>query len=247
MANTPREQSFVEHLADLRVVLIRVCWILALGCGVCLYFGEQIFTYVRNPIVPYLPNHGLIFTAPIDKFISHLKVSFLAGVVLTCPLWLHQVWLFIAPGLYKKERKIALSFIFFGSGLFLAGFAFAYYLVLPMAFKYLLNFGGTVDQAMITIVDYISFFMTMTLVFGCAFEMPLILVTLGMLGLIDDKFLSRHRRMAIMVIAVFSAVITPPDAMSMMSLFIPLIVLYEISVILVKIVKPKQLDDGPQA
>lgn len=239
MANNPQEQSFIEHLMDLKRSLVRVLWILVIGFGACLYFKEQLFAYIRAPIVPYLPTQGLVFTAPIDKFMAYLKVCFMAGTILTCPIWLYQVWLFIAPGLYKKEKKIAVSFIFFGSILFLMGFAFVYYLILPMAFKYLLLFGGSADQPMITITDYISFFVTMTLVFGTAFEMPLILVILGIVGLIDDKFLSKNRRMAIMVIAILSAVVTPPDALSMMGLLVPLMVLYEISIILVRVLQRK--------
>lgn len=233
------EQPFVEHLADLRKTLLRVLYILVIGCGICLYFAEDIFSFVRQPIVPYLPTGGLVYTNPIDKFISNLKVSFLAGVVLTCPFWLYQIWLFIAPGLYKQEKKVAIYFIFFGTILFLAGFAFVYWLVFPAAFKFLLSIGHTVDTPMITIADYISFFMTMTLVFGLAFEMPLILVTLGMLGLVDEQSLRKNRRFAVMIMAILAAIVTPPDALSMLSLLVPLMVLYEASVILVKVLKPK--------
>lgn len=240
MNSSPNEQTFTEHLADLRRVLLRTLYILAVGCGACLYFAEDIFTFVRQPIVPHLPSGGLVFTNPIDKFMSNLKVSFMAGVILTCPLWLYQIWLFIAPGLYKREKKIAISFIFFGTILFLCGFAFVYWLVLPTAFKFLLNIGHTVDVPMITISDYISFFMMLTLVFGFAFEMPLIIVTLGMLGLVNDEFLRKNRRFAIMVMAILAAIVTPPDALSMLSLLAPLIVLYELSIVLVKVLKPNR-------
>lgn len=249
MAEDLPEQSFVEHLVDLRRVLVRSLWIVAAGFGVCLLFKEPIFDFIRAPIVPHLPENipGLVFTAPIDKFMAYLKVCFLAGVILTCPFWLYQVWSFIAPGLYKQEKRIAASFIFFGSILFLAGFAFVYWFVLPLAFKYLLHFGGSADLPMITITDYISFFVTMALVFGLAFEMPLILVILGMVGIIDENFLKNNRRMAIMIIAVMAAVVTPPDALSMLGLLVPLMVLYEISIILVKILKPRPAVQEPAA
>ena len=223
------------HLSDLRKCIVHSLWILFAGFGVCVYFSEKIFNFIRGPIVPYLGDfHGLVFTAPIDKFVAHLKVSFLAGAIITCPLWLYQIWLFIAPGLYKKEKKMAVSFLFFGSLLFLTGVIFVYKLVYPMAFKYLLTFGGSVDKPMITISEYLSFFITTTLIFGLAFEMPLIVLALAMMGVLDEEFLRTKRRMAIMVLAIFSAVVTPPDAISMLSLLMPLVLLYEISIVLVR-------------
>lgn len=232
-------QSFFEHLHDLRVMIVRILWIIVIGFGVTIYFREEIFNIIRAPIAPFLPHNGLVFTAPVDKFVAYIKVCFLGSAVITCPLWLYQVWLFIAPGLYKHEKKLAVYFIFFGTLLFSAGTAFVYFLIFPMAFKYLLTFGGTVDTPMITINEYLEFFMMTTLVFGLAFEMPLILVVLGMVGIIDDKMLKAQRRTAVMILAILSAVVTPPDALSMLSLLAPLLFLYEVSIILVKFLKPK--------
>ena len=232
-------QSFFEHLNELRVMIVRILWILVIGFGAALYFKEEIFNLIRLPIAPYLPNNGLVFTGPVDKFVAYIKVCFLASAIATCPFWLYQVWLFIAPGLYKHEKKLGVYFIFFGTLLFAAGTLLVYKLIFPMAFKYLLTFGGTVDTPMITISEYLEFFIMTTLVFGLAFEMPLILVVLGMMGIIDDVFLKAQRRMAIMAMAVLSAIVTPPDALSMVSLLAPLILLYELSIILVKILKPR--------
>lgn len=232
-------QSFFDHLRDLRIMIVRILWIVVLGFGAALYFKEDIFNIIRAPIAPYLPNNGLVFIGPVDKFVAYIKVCFLASAVVTCPFWLYQVWLFIAPGLYKHEKKLGAYFIFFGSILFAAGTLLVYKLIFPMAFKYLLNFGGSVDTPMITINEYLEFFIMTTLVFGLAFEMPLVLVVLGMMGIIDDVFLKAQRRMAIMAMAVLSAVVTPPDALSMLSLLAPLILLYELSIVLVKIFKPK--------
>jgi len=233
-------QSFIEHLVDLRRCIIRSAWIIILGFAVCVYFSDKIFDIIRAPIMPYLPEGGLVFTAPIDKFTSYLKVSFMAGAIITCPGWLYQVWLFVAPGLYKKEKKMATYFIFFGSLLFVIGVLFVYKIVYPMAFKYLLTFGSTVDKPMITITEYLSFFITTTLIFGLAFEMPLILAILATMGVVDDSMLRSKRRVAYMIIAVLAAVITPPDAISMLSMLGPMILLYEISILIVsRIVKSK--------
>lgn len=229
-----QDQSLVDHLKDLKKCLQNSLLIIVLGFVGCLFFKEQIFDFIRMPIAPYLTGDGLVFTAPIDKFMAYIKVSFLAAAIVTCPLWLYQVWQFIAPGLYRHEKKMAVSFIFFGTLLFLAGVAFVYNLVFPMAFKYLLSFGGTTDKPMITISEYLSFFITTTLLFGLAFEMPLVLVIFAMLGIIDDEFLSQRRRIAIFIMAALSAIITPPDAVSMLAMLLPLVVLYEISILVIR-------------
>ena len=143
------------------------------------------------------------------------------------------MWRFIAPGLYKNEKKFGLYFIFFGTILFLTGVSFVYFVVYPLAFEFLLNFGGDIDKAMITINDYLSFFITTTLVFGAAFELPLILTILGIAGIVDKAMLISFRRYAIISICIFSAMITPPDVISMILLALPLIGLYELSIVLV--------------
>lgn len=239
MSDEFQQQTFFDHLNELRKCIVKVLWILVVGFVVTILFKESIFDFLRAPIAPYLPSNGLVFTGPVDKFVAYLKVCFLASALITSPLWLYQVWLFIVPALYKHEKKVAAYFIAFGSFLFTAGAAFVYYLVFPMAFKYLLTFGGTTDQPMITINEYLEFFVVTTLVFGLAFEMPLVLVLFGMLGVIDDHFLKEKRRIAIMLLAVLSAVITPPDALSMLALLAPLVFLYEVSIFLVRWLKPK--------
>jgi sec-independent protein translocase protein TatC len=233
----PPVMTIVEHLSELRVRLIAMSYILLGGFVTCYGFSEYIFNFLRNPIIPFLPanDKGLHFTGPFEKFMAHVKVSFLAGVVLTSPLWLYQIWKFIAPGLYAKEKRYAMGFIFSGILLFVGGAAFSYYLVLPFAFKFLLGFGGNTDTPMITINEYMDFILKFFLAFGLTFELPVILVFLGLMGIIDDKFLRQNRRYAIVVMSVVAAVVTPPDALSMMSLLIPLVVLYEISVVLVTV------------
>ena len=231
-----QSQTLVDHLTELRQRLINSILFITVGFFASWAFSEQIFDIVRRPISPYLATatKGLIFTSPMDKFLAHIKVSMLAGVVLTTPFWLYQVWAFVAPGLYKREKGYALSFIAFGTVLFGLGVSFVYFLVFPMAFEFLMSFGGTTDAPMITIAEYLSFFLTTTVVFGLAFELPLILTLLGMLGVIDHHFLISKRRYAFMLLAVVSAVITPPDALSMMMMMVPLTLLYEISILLVR-------------
>lgn len=235
------KQPLTEHLAELRFRLIRIVFILFLGFGACYGFSEKIFEVIRAPILPYLPAgaQGLHYVGVFEKFMAHLKVSFLAGVFLTAPLWLFQVWRFIAPGLYAKEKKYVVGFIFSGVVLFLSGGAFAYYFVLPLAFKFLISFGGSTDIPIITINEYLEFIIKFFLGFGLTFELPVLLTFLGMMGVIDHTFLKKNRRWAILVMAVVAAVVTPPDAISMLALLAPLIVLYEIGILLVKVFAPK--------
>ncbi len=225
--------SLVEHLGELRFRLTRSAYGIFFGMCLAWGFSEKLFDAVRKPIEPYLPNGGLVFTAPIDKFMAHIKVAFIAGMLIAAPIWLYQLWKFISPALYKNERKVAMGFVFFGTLQFAMGIAFSYFVVLPMAFKFLMNFGGTVDKPMITIDHYLGFFTQTALVFGLAFEMPVVISFLGMTGLVSQKFLKEKRRYAVVAIAGVSALVAPPDALSMILLLFPLWFLYEISIFVV--------------
>lgn len=228
------EQSLIEHLTELRTRLVSSVIGLICASIFCYMWSEQLFAYIRMPIAPYLPNNGLVFTAPMDKFLSHVQIAIFAGAILSCPFWFYQVWKFVAPGLYYNERKYALGFISSGVLLFVSGVLMCYFLILPVTFEFLMNFGGSTDKPMITISEYLSFFITMNLVFGLAFELPLILVVLGMMGIVSKTFLADKRRYAIVIISIFAAVATPsPDAVSMLLLMVPMAVLYEVAVILV--------------
>lgn len=227
--------SLTGHLEELRTRLIKISFIIILGFAFCFYFSEYIFDFVRKPIVPFLPTGGLVFTAPMDKFMAHVKISLLASAIVTSPLWLYQLWRFIAPGLYEKEKKFGVAFIFFGSLLFTSGAAFVYTIVYPLAFEFLMTYGGMTDAPMITISEYIGFFILTTMVFGIMFELPLVLTIFGMMGLVTQSFLKKQRRYAIVILCILSAVVTPPDVISQLCMMIPLLFLYELSIILVGI------------
>lgn len=225
--------SLVEHLGELRFRLTRSAYAVFLGMCICWGFSEKLFNAIRRPIEPYLPSGGLVFTAPIDKFMAHIKIAFVAGLFLSAPLWLYQLWKFISPALYKNERRMAVGFVFFGTFQFALGLAFSYFIVLPMAFNFLMNFGGSVDKPMITIDHYLGFFTQTAVVFGLTFEMPVIISFLGMMGLVSQKFLKEKRRYAVVLIASVAAVVAPPDALSMILLLVPLWLLYEVSIVIV--------------
>lgn len=242
MKQVDDSQTIVEHLTELRICVTRALYGIVVGFGICYYFSDHLMDIIRLPIQPYLPNSGggLVFLGVMDKFVAHLKVSFLGGVILSLPWWLYQLWRFVSPGLYEKEKKYAVGFIGFGSVMFIVGVCFAYFLVYPAAFKFLLAFGGTKDTPMITLSEYLSFFTTTTLIFGGAFELPLIILILGMIGIVNDKMLREKRRYAIVVLAIISAVVTPPDALSMFMLLVPLVLLYEMAIWLVAVFARKK-------
>lgn len=226
--------GLMEHLVELRTRLIRSSLAISIAALICYVYSESIFNFLREPIAPYLPTGGLVFTAPMDKFMAHVKISIFSGIILSCPIWLYQIWKFISPALYEKERKYAISFISVGTILFAIGIAFAYFLALPAAFEFLMGFGGNVDKPMITINDYVSFFVLTILMFGLSFELPLVIVILGLLGVVSQQFLREKRRILIVGLAVFSAVLTPSaDIMSMMLMLVPMVILFEIAILFV--------------
>ncbi len=228
-------QTFVDHLTELRTRLIRILIIVFGSSVAAFYFSSEIFDILRAPIESYLPNNqGLVFTAPADKFMAYLQISVFAGIILSSPLWFYQIWKFIAPGLYTNEKKLAAYFILSGSALFVTGILFAFYGALPAAFEFLMGFGNSKDTPMLTIDAYISFVVWMVILFGVAFELPLIIVMLGLLGFVSSNFLRKNRRFIVVFLAVLAGVLTPsPDLASMLIMFVPLVVLFEISVFIV--------------
>jgi sec-independent protein translocase protein TatC len=232
--------GLVEHLRDLRLCLTRSLWGIVVGFAICYQYTDTIFDVIRAPIAPYLPSGGLVFVGPVDKFVAHLKVAFFGGIILTSPWWIYQIWNFVAPGLYKNEKKAALTFIGVGAGLFAIGLSFTYFIVFPMAFKFLMSFGGEIDKPMITIDQYLDFFLWTSLSIGAVFELPLILVTLGLLGLISHSFLKNNRKYAIVILSILTAVITPPDLLSMLLMLTPMWLLYDLSTFLVGVIERKR-------
>lgn len=227
-------QSLTDHLSELRDRLLRSFFVLIVAASCSWIWSYDLLDWIRMPIANLLPQGGLVFTHPMDQFMAHVKVSLWAGFILSSPFWLYQVWMFIAPGLYRKEKKISAGFIVGGMILFSLGVSFVYWIVMPKAFHFLLTFGDGTDQPMITIRDYLSVFMTLTLVFGLAFQLPLLLLVLALMGIVNSTQLKNQRRYAIVILATLAALITPPDVLSLVFLVLPLVLLYECSIWVVR-------------
>jgi len=187
-----------------------------------------------KPLIENLPEgSSLIFTRPAEGFTTYLKVSFFAAAFAAVPFVLYQAWKFVGPALYKEERQIVVPFIFFGSLFFAAGAAFCYFVASPPAFKFLLNeYSSEYVKAFPTIQEGLSFLMALIFGFGLVFEFPLVIFILARIGLVTSKWLKEKRKYAIIISAVIAAVLTPTtDAISMMMMFVPIIVFYELGIL----------------
>jgi sec-independent protein translocase protein TatC len=233
-AQAEGQMTLMEHLTELRYRLIKAFQGIFVGLCLGVYYSEHVLTIIRKPVLKHLgPNGGLVFTGVMDKFMAHLKVGVLTGFIITCPYWLYHLWKFISPGLYKHERRYIAGFIVSGTILFACGVSFVYFFVYPAAFEYLFTIGGDVDKPMITIHEYLGFFTVTTVMFGLAFELPVVLMVMAMMGLVDAPFLKAKRRHALLILAVIAAILTPPDGLSMMMMLVPMYVLYESSIWLI--------------
>ena len=224
------KMSFLEHLDELRRRLVRIIVYIGIGFVACFYFSRQIYAFVYAPIVRASPGLKLAFLSPTQPFTLYIKVAILAGIFLTIPLSLYEVWKFIAPGLYRKEKRYVLPFLFSSVLLFLAGGAFCYYVVLTPAYAFLLNIGKDFTP-MITVDEYMDLTSTMLLGFGLVFEMPVIVAFLSIFGLVSARFLWSKFGYALIIMVTVAAILSPTgDAFNLLIWTTPMIALYFVSI-----------------
>lgn len=244
------KMSFLDHLTELRRRLIWSVLAIAILFAPAYYFSNEIFEFLMKPLIENLPEgSSLIFTRPAEGFTTYLKVSFFAALFLAVPFILYQAWRFIAPALYKEEKKIVVPFILFGSLFFAGGAAFCYYVASPPAFKFLLNeYSSEYVKAFPTIREALSFLMALIFGFGLVFEFPLIIFILARIGLVTSKWLREKRKYAVIISAMIAAILTPTtDAISMMLMFVPIVIFYELGIVVAWLFgkkKKPELTDG---
>ena len=221
--------SLMEHLDELRKRLVRSFIYLALGFFVCWFLRDRLVNIIQAPLAHI--GKTLVFTHPMDPLNLQLQVSLVAGAILASPFILFQVWLFIAPGLYQKERRFVVPFMAATVGLFLTGAFFGYFFVLPGALKILIVDFGKNFTSMVTIEEYSSFFLSIILGLGISFEMPILIFFLAMFGIVSPRFLWKNIRYAILVVFVVAAAICPsPDPWTMCIYAVPMLALYIVGI-----------------
>lgn len=223
---------FLDHLEELRWRILKSLIAISVGtvAGWLAVQRVDVIEVLKRPIAPYLPGGRLTFTSPTEPFLLTLKVAFAIGLVIASPVVIYQVWAFLAPALYKREKRVIIPALSVGVILFSAGAAAAYFYALPAALGVLFSFQRNDLAAIITIDKYFGFALPFMLAFGVVTELPLVVVILASLGLVTPRFLSKNRRYAIVVSAFLAAFLTPPDALSMIMMMVPLLLLYEISI-----------------
>lgn len=243
------EMPFLDHLEELRKRLI---WSLV-ALTICAVLGFFVVTeldvigVLSRPFHLALPGQVLLFTSPTTPVVVTFKLAFVVGLILALPMIAYQAWAFFAPALYEHERRLVIPAITVGFLLFLAGIAMAYFFVLPLGLRFLLGFQAESLAPIITVDEYLRFATRLILAFGLIFEMPVVLVILALLGIVTPSGLAKHRRHAIVALAIASAVLTPADVGTMFMLFVPMLLLYEVSILLVRLVVRRKGKDGEPA
>jgi sec-independent protein translocase protein TatC len=231
MMHEDEKLPFTAHLEELRSRLIKSFIAVGAGFGLCYAFKETLFEILLYPLIRVMPEGGkLIFTGIPEAFFTYLKVSFLAGIILASPILLYQFWMFVAPGLYQKERRVLGPIIAVTSFFFIGGALFGYFVVFPAGFKFLLSFGADFIRTLPSMREYLDFSTKLLFIFGLLFELPVALTGLARLGIVSVDYLKRNRKYAVILAFVVGAFLTP-DVVSMILMALPLMVLYEIGIV----------------
>jgi len=225
-----RKMSLIDHLEELRKRFI-ICIVTVLACSIFSYFySDKILAILKRPFP-----HSLVFISPQEPFVITLKIALFGGIIIALPMIIYQAWQFVSLALKEKEKRYLLFYGPFSLLLFLSGASFAYFVAIPVGLRFLLSFGGSSLEPMISVSKYLSFITVTILTFGIVFELPLVSLFLVRIGIISPQFLAKNRKVAIIAIFVLAAILTPSiDAFTQILLAVPLVILYEVSIWLAK-------------
>ncbi len=245
--NEEGKSPFTEHLGELRDRLVRSFIAVGIGFAVAYFFKEKLFEFLTAPLIIAMGENGnsqMIFTGLPEAFFTYLKVSLLAGIIFATPVIFYEFWMFVSPGLYRTEKKYLMPIVLLSVFFFIIGASFGYFIVFPYGFKFFLGFATQTIHAMPSMKEYLSFASKMLLAFGFVFELPLVLTFMAKMGLVTVPFLKKNRKYALLLFFVGAAMITPPDVVTQVMMALPLMILYEISIIGAKIFGKKKKSDS---
>jgi len=230
------EGTLISHLLELRERLLRALIVVGIAFLPCVYFSNSLFTFVARPLIAKLPEgSNLIATGVMSPFTTPFKLSFFAALMLAMPFVIYQLWSFVAPGLYRHERRFAVPLLISSILLFYVGIGFAYYFVFPVMFEFFARTTPKGVAMMTDINNYLDFVLTMFFCFGLAFEVPVAVVLLVLMGIVPIEKLKKNRGYVLVGIFILAALLTPPDAISQCSLAIPMYLLYEGGILMARV------------
>lgn len=242
------EGTLISHLLELRTRLMRAVIAVLIAALPCLFYANELFTVVATPLIESLPKGAtMISTSVVAPFMTPFKLALYVALFLAMPYVLYQIWAFVAPGLYRHERRFAVPLLISSILLFYAGVAFAYFVVFPLAFKFFAGTTPTGVQMMTDMTQYLDFVLVLFLAFGAAFEMPVAIVLLVWTGLVKPETLSANRGYVLLGIFVVAAILTPPDAISQTAMAVPMYFLYEFGLVMAKILAKSKLEERARA
>ncbi|MBN2124606.1 MAG: twin-arginine translocase subunit TatC [Deltaproteobacteria bacterium] len=242
------KQPFLSHLEELRKRLITCAIAVGIGFLLCYGVSETLFRVLIMPLKANMAEGDrLIFTSLPEMFFAYLKTGFIGGILLASPVIFYQLWMFVAPGLYQREKRLVIPFVISSTVLFAGGAMFGYFVVFPFGFKFFLGFANESIQALPSVKQYFSFAIKLLFAFGIVFELPVVVFFLAKMRLVTPEFLRKKRKYAILLTFVLGAILTPPDVITQCMMAVPLILLYEISIFIAKAARPAKTEEGEGA
>jgi sec-independent protein translocase protein TatC len=239
------KKPFMAHLEELRKRLVVCAIAIGIGFVISYIFSKQLFSFLILPLTKVLPAESrLIFTSLPEMFIAYIKVALIAGIILAIPIIFYELWMFLVPALYQREKRYLIPFVLFSSILFVAGSLFGYFIVFPYGFKFFISFATEEIQALPSVKQYFSFATRLLLAFGLVFEMPVVVFFMTKIGLITPDLMKKYRKFAILFSFIMAAILTPPDVATQIMMALPLIILYEVSIIISQGVYRKKGEDS---